>query len=82
MAKHISPESHASTPVVEDPHPGSISDGTHPEAAEKKPPSSGDPKRVKQISSASGDGAELTETGTKQVNTEAPKHPTWSANAS
>lgn len=24
------------TPVVEDPHPGSISDGTHPEAAKKK----------------------------------------------
>jgi hypothetical protein len=66
------------TPVVEDPHPGSISDGTHPAARKHKQPSptkgSDDADRV----SGTGDKPALKE-GQTTVNSEAPKHPNKAA---
>ncbi|MCR6502046.1 hypothetical protein MUO32_23745 [Shinella sp. CPCC 101442] len=38
MTKPDSSKTAMPTPVVEDPHPGSISDGTHPAAREHKQP--------------------------------------------
>ena len=62
------------TPVVEDPHPGSISDGTHPAAREHKQPrptkETGDADRVSGTSSK----PDLKE-GQTAVNSEAPRHP-------
>jgi hypothetical protein len=72
------------TPVVEDPHPGSISDGTHPEAAEKK-------LRRSDESAHDGNAAQKVKGSAKDIrlksgqtdfNSEAPRHPTKSANAS
>lgn len=62
------------TPIVEDPHPGSISDGTHPSAREHKQPTptkgSGDAERV----SGTAGKPDLKE-GQTPVNSEAPRHP-------
>lgn len=66
------------TPEVEDPHPGSISDGTHPAAMEHK-----QPKRTKADDSVARptqtrDKPDLKE-GQTRVNTEAPRHPNKAA---
>ncbi len=75
--KHVA--SMTPTPDVEDPHPGSVSDGTHPAAAERKPPRSGEsPGEERQVKSSP---QALTERKTR-INTEAPRHPTKSASAS
>lgn len=62
------------TPVVEDPHPGSISDGTHPAARESRPPRSD--KQSKVAERISGTGAKpAIKGGETPVNREAPRHP-------
>jgi hypothetical protein len=62
------------TPVVEDPHPGSISDGTHPSAREQRQPkptkATSDAERVSETASE----PDLKE-GQTAVNSEAPRHP-------
>lgn len=62
------------TPVVEDPHPGSISDGTHPSAREHR-----QPKPTKQTSDAERVAGKAREPDLKEgqtaVNSEAPRHP-------
>lgn len=74
MAKSDHSKTVTPTPVVEDPHPGSISDGTHPAAMEHKQPKptkrTGDSDRVKSTTG----GSELEE-GQTEVNSAAPKHP-------
>lgn len=78
------------TPVVEDPHPGSISDGTHPEAAERKTPrpdpdtkpSSSDGHNTHRASTLGDRADDHVGAGKTRVNDEAPRHPTRSANAS
>jgi len=66
------------TPVVEDPHPGSISDGTSPEAMKRKPPLTD--KRSDAENHASRTAAKpALESGHPDVNSEAPKHPNKSA---
>lgn len=66
------------TPVVEDPHPGSISDGTHPAAKEHKPPKPTETSDAAERVSGSGGKSDLKE-GQKHVNSEAPKHPNKAA---
>ncbi|MGJ7039651.1 hypothetical protein J2Y63_002909 [Shinella sp. BE166] len=74
MTKPENDKSVTSTPVVEDPHPGSISDGTHPEAKEHKPP------RSEKRDDAGPHGSEralkpdVKESQT-DINREAPRHP-------
>lgn len=67
-----------STPVVEDPHPGSISDGTHPSAMEHK-----QPKPTKGTGSADRVAGTASKPDLKEghaaVNSEAPKHPNKAA---
>lgn len=62
------------TPIVEDPHPGSISDGTHPAAMEHKQPKAtrhnGDANRVPGTASKP-DVDQHHEAGHSQ----APRHP-------
>nr|WP_314093212.1 hypothetical protein [uncultured Shinella sp.] len=74
MAKSDHSKTVTPTPVVEDPHPGSISDGTHPSAMERKQPKPtkgrGDSGRVKSTTG----GPELNE-GQTDINSAAPKHP-------
>ena len=67
-------KSAAPTPEVEDPHPGSVSDGTHPAAREHKQPKPDKGAKVTGRISGSGDKSTL-KPGAKQVNSEAPKHP-------
>jgi hypothetical protein len=62
------------TPVVEDPHPGSISDGTHPAAREHKQPKPATAGDAAERISGSGEKADVKERQT-DVNSEAPKHP-------
>ena len=66
------------TPVVEDPHPGSVSDGTHPAAMEHKQPKPSNggvtPDRVPS-SAAKSDPRQ----GQTTVNSEAPRHPNKAA---
>lgn len=66
------------TPFVEDPHPGSISDGTHPSAKEHMQPKptkrAGERGRVNSVTA----GPNLEE-GQTDVNSVAPKHPNKSA---
>ncbi|WLS11013.1 hypothetical protein Q9314_19475 (plasmid) [Shinella sumterensis] len=64
----------APTPQVEDPHPGSISDGTHPAAMEHKQPKPDKGRREAERVSGSADKRPL-EPGRKAVNAEAPRHP-------
>jgi hypothetical protein len=67
--KSVSP-----TPVVEDPHPGSISDGTHPAAKEHKPPRADARSGVGERISGTADKPALKR-GQTDVNDEAPRHP-------
>jgi hypothetical protein len=62
------------TPVVEDPHPGSVSDGTHPEAKERKPPGTNKHEVAKRDSTRTA-GKPALKSGQTGVNSEAPKHP-------
>lgn len=66
------------TPEVEDPHPGSVSDGTHPAAMEHKQPkrSKADNPVTRPIPAR--DKPDLKEDQTR-VNTEAPRHPNKAA---
>ena len=69
------------TPEVEDPHPGSISNGTHPSAMEHK-----QPKRMKADDPVARpirtrNKPDLKE-GQTRVNTEAPRHPNKAASGS
>ncbi len=74
MTKPDTKKSATPTPVVEDPHPGSISDGTHPEAKERKPP--GTDKRGDADNHAPRtDDRPPLKRGQTNVNSEAPKHP-------
>lgn len=66
------------TPVVEDPHPGSISDGTHPEATEHKQPKSGKADDATQRVSRS-DGKPGVKEEETHVHSEAPRHPNKAA---
>jgi len=63
-----------STPVVEDPHPGSISDGTHPDAKEHKPPRSDKRNDATERGSQGAHKPDLKE-GRTDVKKEAPRHP-------
>ncbi len=62
------------TPVVEDPHPGSISDGTHPSAREHKQPKASNGTGPDDHVSSTADKPALKE-GQTVVNSEAPRHP-------
>lgn len=62
------------TPVAEDPHPGSNSDGTHPAARESRQPRAG--KESKGTEPISGTGAKpAIKSGVTPTNREAPRHP-------
>jgi hypothetical protein len=78
MTKPDTSKTATPTPVVEDPHPGSISDGTHPAAREHKQPQptkrSGDVERV----SGTASKPDLKE-GQTAMNSQAPKHPNKAA---
>lgn len=62
------------TPVVEDPHPGSIADRTHPAAGEHRPLKPAKTRNGAGRVSGTGDKPPLKE-GQTPVNTEAPRHP-------
>lgn len=78
MPKTDENKSAPSTPVVEDPHPGSISDGTHPSAREHKQPKATKGTGPADQGSGTADKPALEE-GLTAVNTEAPKHPNKAA---
>ncbi|WP_313529727.1 hypothetical protein [Shinella sp.] len=82
MTKPANDKSTMSTPTVEDPHPGSISDGTHPAATEHSPLGS-DHNSGKAGLHITGVGKPKhrphVKNGKSRVNTEAPRHPTKSA---
>jgi hypothetical protein len=77
MTKHNNTAS-TPTPAVEDPHPGSISDGTHPAAREHKQPIPTKGAGSSDHISGTADKPPLKE-GRTVVNSEAPKHPNKSA---
>ncbi|MCJ8051661.1 hypothetical protein GB928_004270 [Shinella curvata] len=68
----------APTPVVEDTHPGSISDGTHASARERKQPKATKGTGPSNHDSGTADKTALKE-GQTAVNSEAPKHPNKAA---
>ncbi|WLR91627.1 hypothetical protein [Shinella zoogloeoides] len=74
MTKPDSSKTTTPMPVVEDPHPGSISDGTHPSAREHRQPTptkgNGDAERVSGTA-----GKPNLKEGQTAVNSEAPRHP-------
>ncbi|MDX3977011.1 hypothetical protein [Shinella sp.] len=74
MTKSDTKKSAMPTPVVEDPHPGSISDGTHPEAAEHRLPRADTHSGVGERISGTADKPAL-KGGQTDVNDEAPRHP-------
>ncbi|MCJ8056790.1 hypothetical protein GB928_028980 [Shinella curvata] len=78
MAKTDESSSVTPTPVVEDPHPGSISDGTHPSAREHKQPKATKGTGPSNHVSGTVDNPALKE-GQTAVNSEAPKHPNKAA---
>ncbi|MGD9477750.1 hypothetical protein [Shinella sp. G-2] len=67
-----------SSPGVEDPHPGSISDGTHPAARKHKLPKPTQTTDAVERVSGTGDRPDLKE-GRTRVNREAPRHPNKAA---
>lgn len=73
MTKPDESKTVAPTPVVEDPHPGSISDGTHPSARERKQPKATKGTGHSDHVSGTADKPALKE-GQTAVNSEAPKH--------
>ncbi len=78
MTKPDDSETVIPTPVVEDPHPGSISDGTHPAAREHKQPKPSEGGVTSDRVSGSAAKPGLKE-GEATVNSEAPKHPNRAA---
>ena len=68
----------APSPKVEDPHPGSISDGTHPSAMEHKQPTTTDAYTSDTRTTAADEKIDLKE-GRTRVNTEVPKLPNKAA---
>ncbi|WP_313521896.1 hypothetical protein [Shinella sp.] len=78
MAKPDESKSATPTPVVEDPHPGSIYDGTHPSAREHKQPKATKGTGPADHVSGMADKPALKE-GQMAVNSEAPKHPNKAA---
>ncbi|WP_460931389.1 hypothetical protein [Shinella zoogloeoides] len=78
MSKPHNRRSVAPSPEVEDPHPGSISDGTHPSAIENKQPTPTDPYTSDTSITVVDEKLDLKE-GRIRVNTEAPKHPNKAA---
>lgn len=73
MSKPDKTETISPTPEVEDPHPGSISDGTHPAAREHKQPNATETRSAERVSGSSGKPAAKDEP--TRINSEAPRHP-------
>lgn len=73
MSKPDKTETVSPTPSVEDPHPGSISDGTHPAAREHKQPNSTETRSAERVSGSGGKPAPKDEG--RRINSEAPRHP-------
>ena len=63
----------SSTPEVEDPHPGSISDGTHPAAREHSQPNATETSGAERVRGSAGKTAPKRKAS--RINSEAPRHP-------
>ena len=73
MSKLDKTQTVSPTPEVDDPHPGSISDGTHPAAREHKQPNASETKNAERVSGSAGKPAPKHEA--TRINSEAPRHP-------
>lgn len=73
MSKPDKTETVSPTPSVEDPHPGSISDGSHPAAREHEQPNSTETRSAERVSGSGGKPAPKDEG--RRINSEAPRHP-------